>query len=129
MFNDEELDQLYAELKVLKGGQEVIPPKATNDSVDELKNALAILDMEETEGNMSNDDMIEEHNSILDQEKLKSVNNRFIGKAVKPEGIFSNIKTEIRQSNKKRIERYANTTARVVKESNVEPLKLARYTT
>ena len=53
---------------------------------------------------------------------------KFISKSVAPDGVFANMKRNVRQSAKIRIQGYANTNARVVREANMEPLKLQQYT-
>lgn len=53
--------------------------------------------------------------------------NKFISKG--KSGIFTSLKSEVRQSSKERISSYSNTDSRVIKDDAVAPLKLTQYTT
>lgn len=147
MFKDKELEELYSQLDLLCN-----PRPKNNSSVKEIANILTsnqvvsnsssvkelqqlIQDLEDEEnlGKMEKDDLFLGSDTELSVFKKNSapilnVQTKFIGKQVAADGVFSNIKHNIRQSNKKRIEAYANTNAKVVKESNMEPLQLQQYT-
>ncbi len=146
MFKDDELEDLYSQLDKLCNPR----PKSTNSvkeittiltsneamsnssSTKELEDLIRDLENEENLGKMKDNDLFINTNKVSKEKDetafMLNNANKFIGKAVSADGVFSNIKHNIRQSNKKRIEGYANTNAKVVKESNMEPLKLQQYT-
>jgi hypothetical protein len=150
MFNDQELEDLYIKLdKLCTPSARTVEPQLNikqtlssnqlinnSSSVDELERMINDLDNEENLGKMNKHDLflnihkISTGNANDDEGEAPAVNthSRFIGKPVAADGVFSNIKRDIRQSAKKRIEAYANTSAKLVKESNMEPLKLEQYT-
>lgn len=143
MFNDHELEDLYAKLDELCQPQvrTVEPLKevkqalssstlVTNtSSLKELEDLLNDLNMEENLGEMKKNDLFlktETGNKAVSADN--GSHNKFITKTVSPNGVFSNMKRNVRQSAKARIAGYANTSAKVVRESNMEPLKLEQYT-
>ncbi len=146
MFQDDELEDLYSQLDKLCNPQpqntnavkEITTILTTNQAVNssssikELEALINDLEDEEKLGKMDKNDLFMSTNKAVvaaeENSLSQNISNRFIGKPVSADGIFSNIKHNIRQSNKKRIEAYANTNAKVVKESNMEPLKLQQYT-
>ena len=110
-----------------KGKQDLKTPNF-DDSIKELEALIKDLEHEENLGNMDKNDLFLSTNKMSDANAENASANKLIGKPMSADGVFSNIKHNIRQSNKKRIEVYANTNAKVVKESNMEPLKLQQYT-
>ncbi len=145
MFKDDELEDLYSQLDMLcnprpkntSSVNEITTILASNQAVNnssstkELEALIRDLENEENLGKMKENDLVENTNKESksnEETTFAHINHKFIGRSVAAEGIFSNIKHNIRQSNKKRIEGYANTNAKVVKESNMEPLKLQQYT-
>lgn len=97
---DFELEELYRKLKDLDSPH-------SGSTADEIR---AILD------NLATHQTIE----------AKKENSRTKAR-VDEDTIFCNIKKQIRQSNKIRVETYANTRARLVEEIKVSPLRLKQY--
>lgn len=137
---DSELEKLYRQLKntpPLSKEQDLINSElikacenAENaDNTESLKAMLELLD--KAERPMDTNIFISGTKEDAAQPAAsKSRKGKFITEQLATaDMVFSNIKKQVRQSNKVRVENYANTNARLVKEINVAPLQLKQYTT